>query len=217
MTCGNCNAENPESAEFCLECGASLGFSPELKSVETSPMVQDTSDDFQYEARTQAPPKKKKTWTVSVIVLVAVAVVAIVALLVFRVLGQSRVYKYYSLSVDASAMSDDDSWGYFGSELAEAIIGSMLKDCYVEIGANRNVTILLPDMGYKTIKADDLSTDIDDTDFTIDKDYIYFNSDGVTLIFQRVPKEEIGIYKKLLETATEITDESFNNVFDMAG
>ena len=211
MICRNCGAENTDVAKYCIECGASLA-AETYNSVDGATVQQNADSTY---VAVDSGVQKKKTWVIPVTIVAVVAVIAVAALLIFRVFGQSRVYKYYSLSVDAAAMGDeDDSWGYLGSELAEAIFGAMLKDCYVEIEANKDITILIPDMGYRTINASELADDMDDVDYSIEKDYIYLNSEGLTIVFQRVPKEEIGIYRKLLESATEITDESFESAFD---
>ena len=213
MVCKKCGNENSESAKFCSECGASLSILTDNFSVNIDPQ---TSLDSRTGTDDAIVPPKKKKWVIPVLI-AGIVLVAVLVLILFRAFNQPRVYKYYSLSVDATAISDDDSWGYLGSEMAEVLFGSILKDCYVEIEPNKNVTLLIPDLGYRTFTPDELLSSEDDVeiDYSIEKDFICLNADGVNLVFQRVSKQEIGIYKKLLESATEIKDDSIDDVDDV--
>lgn len=179
MYCQNCGAEIPDNTKFCGECGAKVIGAYDIPE-------------------SGRPGKKKKRWVIPVVVIFAVILGLVIALLVLR--GQSVVYKYDSVSVDAG----DGIGGYLGGGLVETIADSMLKDMYVEIGFDKTITLFSQDLGYYTASLDELGSEAgaEDVEYTVDREFISLGTEGVTVMFRRVSdKDELNRYKQLLEAA----------------
>ncbi len=209
MICRQCGSENTESAKFCGKCGSPLS---DIANTSDSEFQPETTSDIS--DGTSIPPvePKKKKWLIPVLIACIAAAAVIVVLLVFN-LGQSRVYKYDSCAIDASDMSDDEFVQFFGGSFAQAIFNELLGGSYIEVHRNDDVTILIPNLGYRTISSNQWSSDAGGGSCAVDEDYTYIHTDGITLVFRRATDEEVESYEYLRETAPEITEDSWESVF----
>ena len=112
-------------------------------------------------------------------------------------------------------MSDDEFVNFFGGPFAEAIINELLRDTYIEIHANNTVTILVPNTGYLTVGLNELSINSSELSFSTDEDFTYVYMEDITLIFRRASDAEVETYENLLETAPEITEDTFDSIFGL--
>ena len=209
MICKQCGSENVESAKFCGKCGSPL--SDIINTSDNGFQPETTSDIADGTSIPPVGPKKKK-WLIPVIIACVAAVVVVVLVILLNV-GQSRVYKYESCSVDASDFSDDELMQSFGGSFAEAIFNELLGSSYIEIHRNDDATLLIPSMGYRTIRSSEWSNNEAGVSCAVEENYTYIHMEGVTLVYRRATDEEVESYEYLLETANEITEDSLNSLF----
>ncbi len=199
MICKYCGAEIPEGARFCGKCGFPVSDAGGPEPVDGVPAEA---------------PRKKKLWIPILIVCIAAAVV--VVLLLVGNLGRSRVYKYSSCSAEVTAPADGEAFGINGSLFVETFVESFLRDSYIEVHSNNDVTLLIPILGYRTITARELNGGGTGLSIAVDHDFVTVHSDVVTVIFRRATDSEADNYEHMLESATEFTEGTFDSIFGIA-
>lgn len=131
-----------------------------------------------------------------------VALLLVVALCAVALVGcgssakSSKIYKFYSLTVDDIEGSD------FDTTFATMYVSKMLEGTIVEIKPDGKAAVYSPISGFR----DDLDmseifeeSDSGDSEVTIEDDALYISADGMQILFSRASEEEIALYNSIAE------------------
>ena len=122
--------------------------------------------------------------------------------------SESKVYKYYSLTVSPTAdnsESSDSLESAFGKELFD----KLLQDSYLELQPDGTFSLYTSLGTSNEANIEDyFGENVKDADYEIDGEMLHFNDGGWILSFKEATPEEVSIYKQLVKSSQKSQEQN---------
>lgn len=187
-SCVNCGFQLNGYEHFCPKCGNRTD-QPSTMQLHNSDIEGDKRPVS--ENNSCVENRKSLTWKIAVLSVVVIALIALVIVL-YNHSYSSVIYKFDSITVSL----EDKEIGALGDFLGKTILESMLDGSFIEVKSNGSVSIYTPSAGWQENGNlnDILDGEDDSIEYIVDKNILYINIDGSTIIFRRATKEEASLY-----------------------